>query len=214
MFTARRRSQLTAAATVLVAVLLLAACDWTQFRYGPAHTSFNPTETKISPANVSTVRLRWSQSVGAQGITSPMTIANGVVYAVADGQALRVRRQHRKRTLVIRGIGVPLSAASVANGVVYVSTDNGLYALDATTGAKPGHRPPQAALRRSRTVWCTSARRERARRVGRDHRSETLVIDRRRQRSDGRERCGVRRHVARARCAGRHYRSDALVQGV
>ena len=83
MFTARRRSQLTAGTAVLVAVLLLAACDWTQFRYGPDHTGFNPTETRISPANVSGLRLRWSQSVGTPGIQHPMTIANGVVYAVS-----------------------------------------------------------------------------------------------------------------------------------
>ena len=51
---ARRRSRLTAGATVLVAVLLLAACDWTQFRLGAGPHRFNPTETKISPANVVT----------------------------------------------------------------------------------------------------------------------------------------------------------------
>jgi outer membrane protein assembly factor BamB len=82
------------------------------------------------------VRLRWSQSVGAQGITLPMTIANGVVYAPATEKLYAFDANTGSARWSSDGIGLPRSAASVANGVVYVSTDSGLYALDATTGAK------------------------------------------------------------------------------
>ena len=136
MFIARRRSQLTVSAALLVAMVLLAGCDWSQFRYGPEHTGFNAFETTIGPANVSGVRLRWSRSVGAQGITLPTTIANGVVYAAAADKLYAFDANTGSARWSSDGIGVPLSSASVANGVVYVSTDSGLYALDATTGAK------------------------------------------------------------------------------
>jgi hypothetical protein len=49
MFTARRRSQLTVSAALLVAILLLAGCDWAQFRYGPEHTGFNAFENDDRP---------------------------------------------------------------------------------------------------------------------------------------------------------------------
>ena len=136
-------------------MLLLAGCDWAQFRDGPEHTGFNVFETTIGPANVSGVRLRWSQSVGTQGITLPTTIANGVVYAACGGEALRVRRRHRKRALVIR-------------------------------------RNRGSGLCRVGREWCrVRQHEERALCVGRGNRCETLVIERRRKRSDGRERCRV-----------------------
>ena len=183
-------------AALLVAMLLLAGCDWTQFRYGPEHTGFNAFETTIGPANVSGVRLRWSQSVGTQGITFADDDRQRRGVCGCGGQALRVRRQHRKRTLVIRGNrGSALCSLGRERCRVRQHGQNGLYALDATTGAKllvvdrrrqrsdgrercrvrqhatagstrwtpqpernAGHRPPEAALRRSRTVSCTSAR--------------------------------------------------------
>jgi outer membrane protein assembly factor BamB len=40
--------------------LLLASCDWTQYRFGAAHTGHNPGETAITTDNVSQLRAAWS----------------------------------------------------------------------------------------------------------------------------------------------------------
>ncbi len=136
MFTLRRRPRLATAATALVAILLLAACDWTQFRYGPDHTGFNAFETTIGTANVSGLRLRWSQSVGTAGVQQPIAVANGVLYVVGNGKLYAFDANTGSARWTSRAIGVPLSGGSVANGVVYVSATDGLYALDAATGAK------------------------------------------------------------------------------
>ena len=160
MFTARRRSQLTAGAAVLVAMLLLAACDWTQFRYGPEHTGFNPSETTIGPANVSRVRLRWSQSVGTQGIqlADDGRQRRGVC-GLRPGQALRVRRQHRKCTLVIRrNRGSALCSLGRERCRVRQHGQRALRVGRHNRSEALVIDRRRQRLRRSRTVWCTSAR--------------------------------------------------------
>ena len=125
MFTARRKFQLTVASAAVLAMLLLGACDWTQFRYGPEHTGFNPTETTIGPANVSALHLRWSQSV----VSHPAAVANGVLYAVGSGRVYAFDANTGSARWSSEAIGSQLSAAVVVNGVVYVTTESGLDAL-------------------------------------------------------------------------------------
>ena len=91
MYTARCRFQLTAGTAVLVAMLLLAACNWPQFRYGPDHIGFNASENTIGPTNVSGLRLRWSQSVGS--VLRPTAVANGTLYDDRERHALPDRRR-------------------------------------------------------------------------------------------------------------------------
>jgi len=140
--THRRRSQLSAGAMVLVGMLLLAACDWTQFGYGAAHTGFNPTETAISPANVSALVPFWSGATGGI-VGSPPAVANGVAYVGSYDKKLyafdAAGATHCSTTpttcsplwTAATG-GAIFSSPAVANGVVYTgSADGRLYAFDA-----------------------------------------------------------------------------------
>lgn len=40
------------------------AADWLMFGYGPRHDGYNPAETILTPANVSTLALKWTYNVG------------------------------------------------------------------------------------------------------------------------------------------------------
>lgn len=60
------------------ACLLLASCDWAQYRYGPSHTGFNPVETAITPANVSQLQPAWSGP--RLGIPKDPLVAEGSVF--------------------------------------------------------------------------------------------------------------------------------------
>jgi outer membrane protein assembly factor BamB len=139
-----RRRFLFIGAMCLVAALLLTACDWTQFRYGPAHTGFNPTETKISPANVGTLVEAWTTTTGGAFYYSSPAVANGVVYvgsvegelyafdaAGATGCSGAPKTCSPLWTATTGG-AIYSSSPAVANGVVYVGSDDGkLYAFDA-----------------------------------------------------------------------------------
>jgi hypothetical protein len=120
--------------------------DWSMYAFGPAHTSFNPTESTISIDNVGALRPSWSAVLGPPdgGSETPVT-ANGVVYATSDvypwqleafdstaADCPAVTRCRPLWTATMRGGAVSLQ---VANGLVYVTTGGGgLAAFDAAGG--------------------------------------------------------------------------------
>jgi outer membrane protein assembly factor BamB len=136
------------AAALLVAALLLGACDWSQFRFGPDGTGFNPYESTIGRSNVSGLQRRWSEASGIPAIESSPIVANGVVYAstsagrldafdAATGTAKWSFSKSAPNVFgsVVTGLWVP--APAVANGLVYDTGGDGtLYAIDASSGTK------------------------------------------------------------------------------
>ena len=109
-----------------------------QFGFDAQHSGFNPYESQLSPATVSTLVQAWTASTGSQIGTSP-AVANGVVYV---GSA-----DHMLYAFKADGCGQPTcsplwtastggailySSPAVANRVVYVgSYDHKLYAFQA-----------------------------------------------------------------------------------
>ena len=93
-----RRRALRALALGAALVVLCAGCDWPMLGYGPAHTSFNPTESAISVANVAGLVRRYPPSntsgncvVSGEGFPCPSpAVAKGSVY-VGAGSDLVVR---------------------------------------------------------------------------------------------------------------------------
>jgi hypothetical protein len=68
---------------IVVLVLVAAACDWTQYGYGPGHTGYNPTETKIGVGNVASLNLAWTAAVTADAtvaVHSSVAVAKGMAY--------------------------------------------------------------------------------------------------------------------------------------
>ncbi len=123
---------------VLVGVVCT-SCAWPQFRGDAAHTGYQPRETTISTANVSTLTTAWTATPGNYIESSP-AVANGVAFVGSDDGKL-----YAFDAAGVTGCsGVPKSCAplwtattdssiysspAVANGVVYVgSADDKLYA--------------------------------------------------------------------------------------
>jgi outer membrane protein assembly factor BamB len=130
----RRRSL-----AVLIAVLVLSGCDWTQFRFGPAHTGFNPFETKLNVANVSQLQQTWTGNAGPSVVTSP-AIVNGVAYVGSTDDNLyafdakgNTNCSGAPKTCVplwTANTGAFASSPAVVNGVAYEGSDR-LSAFDA-----------------------------------------------------------------------------------
>src|SRR5918994_2080769 len=144
-----RRRTLRGLALFAALAVMCAGCDWQMFGYGPAHTSFNPTESAISVGNVAGLSQRYptnsfSNALGCSspsypGPCAPPAVAQGTVYVGAG------------RDFVARDAGTGIlqwsahtdasihSSPAVVDGVVYVAswTDftantNRLYAFDAS----------------------------------------------------------------------------------
>src|SRR6476660_3550517 len=135
MLIARRRSQLTAGAALLIAAILLGACDWPQSRYGPDRTGFNPFETTISPANVSQLRMRWSQYTHSyQAVTAASVIASGTLYVGTD-KLYALDANSGSARWSSGAIGIAKASPAVDDGAVYVNATEGgttrLHAFDA-----------------------------------------------------------------------------------
>ena len=139
--TARRLRSIIAFTTI---VLFTSSCDWTGFGFGPAHGGDNPGETAISVANVHSLTERFSAVAGSNVDSSP-AIANGTVFVGSDDHKLYAfdakgntgcagspRTCAPLWTSVSTGSFV-FSSPAVANGVVYVGSNDGtLYAFDAS----------------------------------------------------------------------------------
>ena len=136
----------------------LLRADWAEFRFGPANTGYNPYENVIGPSNVAGLKTAWTGVTGTvQGdvVTSSPAVANGVAYiGSADSQAASklyafsaagttgcsgTRKTCKPLwTGTIQPFGnYIVSSPAVANGVVYVGSEDGIfYAFSAagTTG--------------------------------------------------------------------------------
>src|ERR1035441_4858748 len=53
--------------------------DWSQFRRGPQHHGYNPTENILNVSNVGDMQVRWTATTRGAVESSP-AVANGVVY--------------------------------------------------------------------------------------------------------------------------------------
>jgi outer membrane protein assembly factor BamB len=108
--------------------------DWPMFGFNAQHTHFNPYENVLNPANVSSLVLDWRYNTGGGIYGSSPVEVNGIVYASSSGGTYAL-----KATTGAYLWSYPItsnSSPAVANGVVYVgSDDHNLYALNATTGA-------------------------------------------------------------------------------
>ena len=146
---------------VLLSGLLIApagASEWPTFAGGPRRLFFNPAESQVTPANVSTLRVKWRFHTGAVVTASPSV---AVVDLPSEGPTQVVFIQSWDSTLyAIRlrdgtevwrftfpdypGVSYPnVSSAdvSVVGGTqrVHVSAGQTMYSIDARTGAEMWH---------------------------------------------------------------------------
>jgi outer membrane protein assembly factor BamB len=113
------------------------ATDWTQFRYGPEGTGFNPFESTLSPSNVTKLQQRWYARSDASLLASSPVVANGVVYASTSNGMLDAFDAFTGTAKWSYAKDSPNAGSpAVANGVVYDLSENTLYAIDASSGTK------------------------------------------------------------------------------
>jgi outer membrane protein assembly factor BamB len=138
----RARSRWSSALVIAVAVVVLSGCDWSQFRFGPEHTGFNPNETKLNVANVSQLQQVWAADTLSPIGSSP-AVVNGVAYVGStNGKLYAFDAKGKVNCSGSPNTCAPLwtattggfveSSPAVANGIVFVGSDDGrLYAFDA-----------------------------------------------------------------------------------
>jgi outer membrane protein assembly factor BamB len=136
---------------------------WSQYLYGPSHSSFNPGATSITVAGVQAGNLQpvWSWQVpnstnaGSNGLLASPTIVDGVVYIGANDGMFYAVSKATQTVLWSDFLGLDTAKGSCGPGAqgiastaavatdpatgeltVYVFGSNGtLYALSAATGA-------------------------------------------------------------------------------
>src|SRR5579859_3429761 len=136
-------TSLLASAMAITAWATADATDWPMFGGSIANQSNTVGETKISPANVSQLKVKWVAPTGGD-VSAKAAVVNGVVYFpdwggniwaldAATGKAI----WHRQ----LSSYGLPTKTTSrtsptVVNGIVYIGAQKGanLLALDAKTG--------------------------------------------------------------------------------
>jgi outer membrane protein assembly factor BamB len=123
-----------------------AASDWANFGFDLQNTRVNPTETTISPSNVSTLAAKWTtpNPVPSKTVGSP-TIANGIVYlATVEGVVTAYNQATGNILWVFYANGPVYGSPTIVNGIAYFASvnypaediiGNYAYALNATTGA-------------------------------------------------------------------------------
>jgi outer membrane protein assembly factor BamB len=119
------------AALLVVCGVVLAACDWPQFRSNASHAGSN-FETTLNTGNVASLTTKWTATTGNVVNSSP-AVANGVVYIGSGDNKLYAFDATTGATLWTATTGdVVRSSPAVANGIVYVGGGDGkLYAFDA-----------------------------------------------------------------------------------
>jgi outer membrane protein assembly factor BamB len=104
----------------------------------------------VSAIDASTGELKWGGYIGLGSTYNSPAAANGIVYAICQGDGLCALNATTGAQIWNHSIG-PSDACmpSVAEGIAYaVSFTNGVYALNATTGALVWNSPLK--------VWCSS----------------------------------------------------------
>lgn len=137
------RRSIAVLTAILSLGLLLSACDWSQYRYGPENTGYNPYESTLSTVNVSHIAEKFSASVGE--FPSAAVIANGIAFVAAanspSGGSLEAFDANGSSNCSgTPNACTPLWTSShlnvsgnpvVANGLVYVNGSSSTYVFDA-----------------------------------------------------------------------------------
>jgi outer membrane protein assembly factor BamB len=165
---------------LVAAGLLLSACDWAAFRYGPSRTGFNESESLTSVQNVSSLVQSYTGSTGG-GVFSSPAVAHRVVYVGSfDGSLYAFHAGGRTNCSGSPKTCAPLwtadltagfpgttvhSSPTVANGMVYIGSDIGtFFAFDAAGNANCSGSPKTCA-----PLWTAN--------LGSDVASSPVVVD-------------------------------------
>ncbi len=108
---------------------------WSQLGGGPRHSSYNSSESLLTPSTVAALHSKWMVPTGGT-VAWPPAVVNGVVYTSSFGHKVLATRADTGKVLWTRSVGTdfPLTPA-VGPGRVYVVVGRTLRALDANTGA-------------------------------------------------------------------------------
>ncbi len=109
--------------------------DWPQERYSAAGNSFNPSESTVSVSNVASLHSAWVRGFSTAKFVGVPVVSGGHLFSVISGGVISIKAATGKTRWRIQLAGANSARIGVANAVVYVTTPNGLYALDASTGA-------------------------------------------------------------------------------
>jgi outer membrane protein assembly factor BamB len=135
-------------AVLLTIFNILQAQDWTMYLRDPSHSSYNPTESLLSRANVSDLRPLWKFTVGGT-ISTGVTYFHGVLFfgawdgnlhavEAATGVLLWTQYLGKAPDPANRqcGVGIGIAAQPTVSGdVVYAAGgDSSVYALNRHTG--------------------------------------------------------------------------------
>ena len=143
---AMKRSRVAVGAVAIVAAMAFGGSagsamgatggDWAQQRYSATQNPYNPAETAISAANVTTLHAVWTRQFAAGKAVWAPIVSGGHLYSLITGGVISMNATTGKTRWRIQLAGVSGGGLAAAGGTVYVTTANGVHALDAATGSE------------------------------------------------------------------------------
>jgi glucose dehydrogenase len=113
-----------------------AAGDWPLFKYAATQNAYYSAEKTIGVSNVGSLGTAWTRSFATAKFVGVPVVSGGHLYSLISGGVISMKAKTGKTRWRVRLAGVNSGRIGVQDDVVYVSTGNGLYALDAATGAQ------------------------------------------------------------------------------
>ncbi len=111
---------------------------WPMFRYDPAHTGYNPTETTLGTANVGQLAVSWTGTTSGQTnlVSSPVVGGGEVVVGSIDGTVYAFGATDGAPLWSVRVASTPIDTSpAVSRGAIFVGTCDTLYALRGSDGS-------------------------------------------------------------------------------
>jgi outer membrane protein assembly factor BamB len=124
----------TTGSTVQLSILVRQ--NWSEFSFISSGGRYNPYESVISPANVSTLVPGWTVGQSSYGHAAPVLV-NGVIYDLSDNDGHYTAIDAASGTILWWYLSVnPIDTPVVANGVIYFATGYSRFqAASAATGS-------------------------------------------------------------------------------
>ena len=119
---------------VMVSLLMLVGCDWTQYGFDASHSNVNPDRSTPTPSSVAHLSETWATSLDGS-LSGPSVVVTASLVITSSGDEVEALDLSSGAVVWHRPVAAQVSMPAVANGLVFVNgSDSQLHALTVADG--------------------------------------------------------------------------------